>query len=52
MNFHPVTGMPNWTDDPTRDILMNLEAVAFTDLDKERNTRFISLEGRHAAKVL
>ena len=52
MSFHPITGMPNWTDDPSRDILMNLEDVAFTDLSKERNTRFISSEGRQASKIL
>ena len=21
MRFHPITGLPEWTDDPTRDIL-------------------------------
>ena len=45
-------GAPLWTDDPTRDILVNLESIAYTDLNKERNTRFISEEGRSAAKLL
>jgi hypothetical protein len=52
MRFHPITGLPEWTDDPTRDILINLDALAYTNLDRERNTRFISSEGRDAAKVL
>ena len=34
------------------DILLNIDQVAFTNLDKERNTRWIGEEGRKAAKVL
>ena len=51
MSFNQ-TGKPTWTEDPSRDILVNLDALAYTDLNKERNTRFISAEGRQAAKVL
>jgi len=42
----------DWAEDPTRSILMNLESIAHTDLDKERNTRWISHEGKHAMKVM
>jgi hypothetical protein len=42
----------NCGDDPTREILSNLEAVSFCDLNQERNTRWISDEGRQAATVL
>lgn len=52
MSFNQTNGKPTWTEDPSRDILVNLDALAFTDLNKERNTRFISAEGRQAAKVL
>ena len=51
MSFKP-NGMPAWTEDPSKDILINLDSIAFTDLNKERNTRFISQEGRHAVKLL
>jgi len=51
MSFQP-NGIPTWTDDPSKDIMINLDSVAYTDLNKERNTRFISNEGKQAAKVL
>lgn len=38
--------------DPANDILMNIEQIAYTDLDKERNARWISRDGRQAEKVL
>ena len=31
---------------------MNIEQVAYTNLDKERNTRWIGEDGRKATKVL
>ena len=38
--------------EPANDILLNIEQVAYTNLDKERNTRWIGNEGRKAAKIL
>ena len=58
MQFDPVSGglaeggaSANATD-PTNDILMNLEQIAYTNMDKERNTKKISRDGRHAEKIL
>ena len=39
-------------EDPSRDILRNLDDIAFTNLDQERNTRWISKEGKQAVKVM
>ena len=53
MVYDNQSGLPvNCGDDPTREILSNLEAVSFCDLNQERNTRLISDEGRQAATVL
>ena len=47
------SGLPtNCGEDPTRDILQNLESVAMCDLSQERNTRWISEEGRRAMQIL
>lgn len=39
-------------EDPTRDILTNLDSIAYTELESERNTRWISCEGKAAMKVM
>ena len=38
--------------EPANDILMNIDQLAYTNLDKERNTRWIGQDGRKAAKML
>ena len=40
------------TTDPATSVLNHLEELAYTDLDKERNTRWISHDGRQAAKIM
>lgn len=49
--FDPTTGHPA-NKDPTRDILLNLEDLMFTDIDQDRNTRWVSQEGKDALTVL
>ena len=57
MQFDPATGTlaegaSANASDPTNDILMNLEPIAYTNMDRERNTKKISRDGRHAEKIL
>lgn len=52
LQFDQSTGLPCNTNDPTREILQNLEDIAFVDINKERNTRWISQEGRTALSIL
>jgi hypothetical protein len=51
LQFDAATGML-CQDDATRDILLNLDQIATADLRKERNTRWISEEGRNAMTVM
>ena len=51
LQFDPATGLLN-KEDATRDILQNLDQIATVDLQKERNTRWISEEGRNAMTVM
>ena len=38
--------------DPTKEILQNIEDISYVNLNKERNTRWISDEGRKALTVM
>ena len=38
--------------EPTNDVLMNIDSIAHTNLDRERNARWIGEDGRKAAKML
>ena len=48
LQFDSSTGLPSNRSDPTREILQNIEEVAYTDINRERNTRWISQDGRIA----
>ena len=52
LHFDEQTGIIDNSYEPTNDILMNIEQVAYTDLDKERNSRWIGEDGRKATKIL
>ena len=52
LHFDDDTGIIDNSFEPVNDILLNIDQVAYTNLDKERNTRWIGEEGRKAAKVL
>ena len=52
MHFDETTGVIDNSYEPANDILLNIEQVAYTNLDKERNTRWIGNEGRKATKIL
>ena len=52
LHFNEQTGIIDNSYEPTNDILMNIEQVAYTNLDKERNSRWIGEDGRKATKIL
>lgn len=52
LHFDEQTGVIDNSYEPVNDILLNIESVAYTNLDKERNARWIGEEGRKATKVL
>ena len=52
LHFDESTGILDNSMEPAGDILMNIDQVAYTNLDKERNARWISGEGRKIEKVL
>ena len=52
LHFDETTGVIDNSYEPANDILLNIEQVAYTNLDKERNTRWIGNEGRKATKIL
>ena len=52
LHFDDDTGTIDNSFEPVNDILLNIDQVAHTNLDKERNTRWIGEDGRKAAKVL
>ena len=52
LHFDQTTGLIDNSMEPAADILMNMDQVAYTNLDKERNARWISNEGRQIEKIL
>ena len=52
LHFDEQTGVIDNSYEPVNDILLNIEQVAYTNLDKERNCRWIGEDGRKAAKFL
>ncbi len=52
LTFDSDTGLPCNLMDPTKEILQNIEDISYVDLNKERNTRWISDEGRKALTVM
>lgn len=40
------------SSDPANSVLKHLDEIAYTNLDKERNTRWISHDGRKAEKIM
>lgn len=52
LHFDEATGVIDNSYEPANDILLNIEQVAFTNLDRERNSRWIGADGRKAVKVL
>ena len=52
LHFDDQTGVIDNSYEPINDILLNMEQVAYTNLDKERNSRWIGEDGRKATKML
>jgi len=52
LHFDAATGTIDNSYEPVNDILLNIDQLAFVDLDRERNTRWIGQDGRKAAKAL
>ena len=42
----------NCGDDPTKEILLNINSIAYADLNKERNTRWMSDAGKSAMVIM
>ena len=51
LNFENESGLLA-DEDPTRDILQNMDAIAHADLNADKQTRWISNEGKSAMKVM
>ena len=52
LHFDEQTGIIDSSYEPANDILLNIDQVAYTNLDKERNSRWIGEEGRKVTKIL
>ena len=52
LHFDEQTGVIDSSYEPANDVLMNIEQVAYTNLDKERNARWIGEDGRKVVKTL
>lgn len=52
LDFDQASGQITNREDPTRDIIEHLDALAENDLTRERNTRWIGEEGLRAMLVM